>query len=153
MPERQTGSWTVSKCTWRCFYQSAIKSPTLSLTFHQNEISWLFFIVYYFCESWILSCELKLSKGKNFEETLCLQPWRYVSILLHLHLYANSPSFSGFRWRRHLWFPRCLPFWAPYLFWLSRFSKFRFRLFIPTFSWGKVMRIKCCNWIKSHNTL
>ena len=35
-----------------------------------------------------------LSKRKNFEETLCLQPRRYISILLHLHLNTNYP-FAG----------------------------------------------------------
>ena len=55
------------------------------------------FTLYYFWESWILSCEFTLLKGKNnFEETLCLQPRRYVSISLRFHLYANYPSFSGF---------------------------------------------------------
>ena len=34
----------------------------------------LSFILYYFCESTILSCEFTLSKGKNFVETLHLQP-------------------------------------------------------------------------------
>ena len=34
----------------------------------------LCFILYYFCESIILSCEFMLSKGKNFLETLHLQP-------------------------------------------------------------------------------
>ena len=34
----------------------------------------LCFILYYFCESVILSCEFTLSKGKTFLETLRLQP-------------------------------------------------------------------------------
>ena len=74
-------------------------------------------------------------REKNFEETLCLQPRQFVSISLHLHLYANYCSFNGFRWRQkcQFWIPRWLPFWAPFLFWLSRFYKLSFRLFIPTF--------------------
>ena len=88
-----------------------------------------------FCASWVLSCEFTLSKGKNVEETLCLQPRQFVSISLHLHLYANYCSSAGFRWRQkwRFWIPKWLPFWAPFLFWLSRFYKLSFRLFIPTF--------------------
>ena len=57
----------------------------------------LCFILHRFCESVILSCEFTLSKGKNFGETLRLQPWRYMSILLHLHLYEiNYPSLADF---------------------------------------------------------
>ena len=90
-----------------------------------------------FCASWVLSCEFTLSKRKkkNFEETLCLQPWQFASTLLHLHLYADYCSSAGFRWRQkwRFWIPKWLPFWAPFLFWLSRFYKLSFRLFIPTF--------------------
>ena len=89
-----------------------------------------------FCASWVLSCEFTLSKRKkNFEETLCLQPWQFASTLLHLHLYANYCSSAGFRWRRkwRFWIPKWLPFWAPFLFWLSRFYKLSFRLYISTF--------------------
>ena len=32
---------------------------------------------------------LRFQKEENFEETLCLQPRQFVSILLHLFLYAN----------------------------------------------------------------
>ena len=52
-----------------------------------------------FCASWVLSCEFTLSKGKNFEERLCLQPRQFVSILLHLRL-ANYCSSAGFRFPR-----------------------------------------------------
>ena len=125
------------------FFFSVCKSPTQSLTFHRTEISWRFlttfrFVSFHFilfCASWVLSCEFTLSKGKNVEETLCLQPRQFVSISLHLRLYANYCSSAGFRWRQkcRFWIPRWLPFWAPFLFWLSRFYKLSFRLFIPTF--------------------
>ena len=93
-----------------------------------------------FCASWVLSYEVTLSKEKKFWETLCLQPPQFVSILLHLHLYANYCSSAGFCWRQKCWFwiPRCLPFWAPFIFWLSRFYKLSFRLFIPTFNARKL---------------
>ena len=126
------------------FFFSVCKSPTQSLTFHRTEISWLFlplfdlirFILYYFVQAEFFHANLRFQKEKkNFEETLCLQPWQFASTLLHLHLYANYCSSAGFRWRqkRRFWIPRWLPFWAPFLFWLSRFYKLSFRLFIPTF--------------------
>ena len=127
------------------FFFSVCKSPTQSLTFHRTEIYWLFlplfdlfrFILYYFVQAEFFHANLRFQKGKkkNFEETLCLQPWQFASTLLHLHLYANYCSSAGFRWRQkwRFWIPKWLPFWAPVLFWLSRFYKLSFRLFIPTF--------------------
>ena len=95
------------------------------------------FILYYFVQAEFFHANLRFQKEKkkNFEETLCLQPWQFASTLLHLHLYANYCSSAGFRWRQkcRFWIPRWLPFWAPFLFWLSRFYKLSFRLFIPTF--------------------
>ena len=126
------------------FFFSVCKSPTQSLTFDRTEISWLFlplfdlfrFILYYFVQAEFFHANLRFQKEKkNFEETLCLQPWQFASTLLHLHLYANYCSSAGFRWRQkwRFWIPKWLPFWAPFLFWLSRFYKLSFRLFIPTF--------------------
>ena len=143
------------------FFFSVCKSPTQSLTFHRTEISWFFlplfdlfcFILYYFVLAEFFHVNLRFRKEKNFEETLCLQPRQFASISLHLHLYANYCSSAGFRWVRkcQFWIPRCLPLWAPFLFWLSRFYKLSFRLFIHI-----IMREsyeKCCNWWKSRNTL
>ena len=42
IPEKQTGSQTVSDCAQNRFYQY-----TLLLTCHQTEISWLFFRLFY----------------------------------------------------------------------------------------------------------
>ena len=70
IPEKQTGSQTV----FYLIFISICKLPTLLLTFHQTEISWLFFRLFRFAlyhfiifKSWILSYEFMLSKGKNFE--------------------------------------------------------------------------------------
>ena len=54
-------------------FLSVCKSPTQSHTFHRTEISWHFFTTFrfdsfhfiLFCESWALSCEFTLSKGKK----------------------------------------------------------------------------------------
>ena len=52
-----------------------------------------------FMKAQFFHVNLRFQKEKN-EEMLHLQPQRYVSISLHLHLYANYPSFRGFRWRQ-----------------------------------------------------
>ena len=93
------------------------------------------FHLYYFVQTEFFHENLRFQTEKNVEETSCLQPRRFVSITLHLHLYANNCSSAWFRWRQkcRFWIPRCLPFWAPFLFWLSRFYKLSFKLFIPTF--------------------
>ena len=95
---------------------------------------------------WIYSFKRK----KHYH--LHLQPRQYMSISPHLHFYANYPSFGRFCWRQKccLWFLRCLPFCAPYLFRLSRF----FKLHSQTFHSSVLMQEeKCCSWIKSCNTL
>ena len=54
-------------------FSSVCKSMQITSPFHQTEKSWLFvllfdllrFILYYFCESMILSCEFTLLKGEN----------------------------------------------------------------------------------------
>ena len=43
IPEKQTGSQTVSDCAQSRVYQYMQITHTLLLTFHQTEISWLFF--------------------------------------------------------------------------------------------------------------
>ena len=123
MPEKQTGCGMVSKCGRSCFL-SVCKSPILSLTFHQTEMTFLplfdlfLFILYYFCASWILLHAMVIHIYFCFTYT-----------------YANYPSSGGFHWRAkcRLRFLRCLPLWTPFLFWLSRFYKLSFRLFISTF--------------------
>ena len=103
-----------------------------------------FYSVYYFWESIILSCEFTLSKRKkNLRKCgVYMHSHSDTSISLHLHLYANYPSFGSFRWRQkyRLWFLRCLPFWAPCLFWRSGFFRLCFRLIISKFQGRKVIR-------------
>ena len=146
MPEKQTWRWTVLNCGWSCFHQV---SHANHLSFPSNwnilDFLWLFdlrrVLLYYFCKSIILSCQFKLSKEKNFVETLHLVPQRYVSILLHfickllliwqiwleIKIWPFSDFFAFFQ------FLTCLPFRAPCFFWPSRFLRILFRLFIPTF--------------------
>ena len=52
-----------------------------------------------FMKAQFFHVNLLFQKEKN-EEMLHLQPRRYVSISLHLHLYAHYPSFRGFRRRQ-----------------------------------------------------
>ena len=132
-----------SNCFELCWmlFLLVCKSPTLPLTFHETEISFLrlfnllHFILYYFCESWILSCEFTPLKGKkNFEDMLCIKPQRYVSSSLHLHLRANYPSFGRFPGDKYVTFDfsdACL-FGHPVYFDYQDFFKLRFRLFMPT---------------------
>ena len=85
-------------------------------------------------------------RRKKNVEMLGLHPQRNMSIMRHLHSYIliNNPSFGGICWWQNcrLWFLRCLPFWAPRLFWLSRFNlDFSFQ------------HVNAGNGIKSHNTL
>ena len=141
MPERQTGSWTVSKCTWRCFYQSAIKSPTLSLTFHQNEISWLFYdfsicfvslyIIFvkaeFFHVNWSFQKEKTLRKRcvyNHGDMYLFCFTYTYMQIPLHSADFAGDVTFD---------FPdACLfghPIYFDYQDFLSFASDFSFQHF------------------------
>ena len=142
MPEKQSGSRMVLNCTRSCFYQYANHLPNhlLSIKLKYPDFLPLFdllrVILYYFVQAEFFHANLHFQKEKNFEETLCLQPPQFVSISLHLHLRANYCSSAWFRWRQKCRFwiiPRYLFFRTPFLFWLSRFYKLSFRLFIPTF--------------------
>ena len=139
---KQSGSRTVLNCARSCFYQYANHLPNHLLSielkypdFFLPLFDFLRFILYYFAQAEFFHANLRFQKEKNCEERSCLQPWQFVSTSLHLHLYANYCWSAGFRWRQKCWFwiPRCLPFWAPFLFWLSRIYKLSFRLFIPMF--------------------
>ena len=142
MPEKQIGSWTVSNCAWSCFDQYAnllpfrllsvkLKYPKLFL----RLFDLLNFIWYYFVETWILSCEFKLQKGKTLRKR-CVR--NHGNMYLFCFTWtAYSPPFSGFRWRQKcgLWFLRltaCL-FGHPVYFDYQDFLSFAFRLFIPMF--------------------
>ena len=80
-------------------FLSVCKSPTQAGTFHWTEISWLFlplldllrFILYYFVQAELFHADLRFQKEENFEET-CLKPRQFVSISLHIRLYANYCS-------------------------------------------------------------
>ena len=142
MPEKQSGSRTVLNCAWSCFYQYTNHLPNLSLSIELKYPDFFLplfnlfpFILYYFAQAEFFHANLRFQNEKDFEETSCLQPRQFVSISLHFHLHANYSSSAGFCWRQkcRFWITRCLTFWAPFLFWLSRFYKLSFRLFIPTF--------------------
>ena len=101
-------SRAVPNCAQSCFhlYANYLSFPSnwIILAF-LRLFNLLCFILHHFCESVILSCEFTLSKGKNFEETLRLQPRRYMSILLHLHLYEiNYPSLADFAGEKNIAF-------------------------------------------------
>ena len=109
MPEKQSGSRNlkVLNCTRSCFYQYANHLPNHLLSielkypdFFLPLFDLIRFILYYFAQAELFYANLRFQKEKNFEETLCLQPRQFVSILLHLHLYASYCSSAGFRWRQ-----------------------------------------------------
>ena len=94
MPEKQSGSRNlkVLNCTRSCFYQYANHLPNhlLSIEVKYPYFFWHFLICfvsfYIICNLCKLSSFMRIhfQKEKNFEETLRLQPWQYVSISLHL---------------------------------------------------------------------
>ena len=142
MPEKQSWSRMVLNCTRSCFCQYANHLPCHSFSIKLKYPDFFYHFSICFVSFYIILCKLSsfmriyaFKRKKNLEETLCLQPRQFASVSLHLHFYANYCSSAGFRWRQkcRFWIPRCLPFWAPFLFWLSIFYKLSFRLFIPTF--------------------
>ena len=141
MPEKQTGSQTVSDCPQSCFYQYANYLPFRLLFIKLKYIGFFYdllicFISLYIYKGWTISYEFMLSKEKNWRK--CVFTTTAILICFgstFLPPYANSPSSGGFQRRQNccLRFLRCLPFLAPFLFWRSRFYKLSFKLFISTF--------------------
>ena len=129
IPEKQSGSRTTLNCARSCFYQYANHLPNYLLSIKLKYPDFFYHFSICFVSFYIILCKLSsfiriyaFERKKNSEETLCLQPRQFVSISLHLHLYANYCSSSWFRWRQkcRIWIPRRLPFWAPFLFWLLK---------------------------------
>ena len=106
-----------------------------------NILTFFYHFSIWFVSFYIILCKLSsfmriyAFKRKNLEETLCLQPQQFVSISLHLRLYANYCSPAGFRWRQKYWFwiPKCLPFGHLFYFgyqdFKSQASDFSFQRF------------------------
>ena len=138
----QLGSQAVLNCARSCFYQYANHLPNHLLSIELKYPDFFFttfrfasFHFIWFCASWVLSCEFTLSKGKKL--------WGYVvftttAIRIYFASLTLICKLLFIHWisletKCRFWIPRCLPFWATFLFWLSRFYRLSFRLFIPTF--------------------
>ena len=97
----------------------------------------------WFCASWVLSWEFTLSKGKKlwgnvvFTTTtihIYFASLTLICELLFIHRILLETKMSILN-------SQMIPYLGvSFLFWLSRFYKLSFRLFIPTFQWGKVLR-------------
>ena len=98
----------VLNCAKHYFYQYANHLPNHLLSielkypdFFLPLFDLIRFILYYFVQGELFHANLRFQKENNFEEALCLQPRRFVSISLHLRLYANYLSSAGFSWRQN----------------------------------------------------
>ena len=88
-----------------CFCQYA---NYLSFPSHWTILTFVWYALFHFIQflwkhnsfMWIFA----FSEGKNLKETLRFQPRRYVSISLHLHLYANYPSLVNFAGHKNVAF-------------------------------------------------
>ena len=93
----------VLNCAKHYFYQYANHLPNHLLSIELKYPTFRFdsfhFIILLFVQAELFHANLRFQKEKNFE-TLCLQPQQFVSISLHLRLYANYCSSAGFRWRQ-----------------------------------------------------
>ena len=153
MPEKQSGRRTVLNCTWSCFYQypNHLPNHVLSIELKYPDFFYHFsicFILFYIILWKLISfMQIYAFKRKKTSRKRCVYNhgnsylFRFTYTKMQITVHPGCSS-TRFRWRqnRRLWIPRCLPFWAPFLFWLSRFYKLSFRLFIPTFWCRKVMR-------------
>ena len=124
MPEKQTGGGMVSNCARSCFLISMqITYPVAYFPSNWNvtflPLFNLFpFILYYFCASWILLYATAIH--------ICFASLTLMQITLH------PADFTGDKNVAFNFSDACL-FGHPFYFWLSRFYKLSFRLFISTF--------------------
>ena len=143
VPQKQTWRWTVLNCGRSCFHQvSYANHLSFSSNWNILHLLWLFdllrVLLYYFCNSIILSCQFTLSKEKKLRRNIAFSTtaiciysasstYTYLQIRLETKIWPFSDFFAFFQ------FLTCLPFRAPCFFWPSRFLRILFRLFIPTF--------------------
>ena len=149
LPEKQTGIWTVSNCA-RCCFLSICKSPNLSLTFHQTEISWLFYhFSICFVSLYIILCKLNsfmwiyvLKRKKlrgNFVFTTTAIRIYFASLTLMqitLHL-ADFPGDKNIA----LLFPDACPLEYPFYFDYEDFISFDSGVSFQPFYAGKLLEM------------
>ena len=123
MPEKQSGSRNlkVLNCTRSCFYQYANHLPNhlLSIKLKYPDFFYRFSIC--FVSFYIILCKLS--------SFMLIYAFKKKKT-------SRKRSSAWFHWRQKCQFwmiPRYLFFRTPFVFWLSRFYKLSFRLFIPTF--------------------
>ena len=143
-------------------FLSVCKSPTQSLTFHRIEISWLFFTTFrfdsfhfiLFCASWALSCEFTLSKGKKlrgnvvFTTTAICIYFASLTLICKL-LFIRRISLET---KMSILNSQMLAFLGTLFILAIKILKAK----LQTFHSNVLMREsyeKCCNWLKSRNTL
>ena len=80
-------------CARRYIYQYANHLPNHLLSielkypdFFLPLFDLIRFILYYFVQAKLFHANLRFQKEKNFEETLCLQPWQFVFYFASLTL-------------------------------------------------------------------
>ena len=106
VPQKQTWRWTVLNCGRSCFHQVSYPNH-LSFSSNWNilHLSWRFdllhILLYYFCDSIILSCQFTLSKEKKLRRNVAFSTTAIcIFCFEHLHLSANYCSFGKFDWRQ-----------------------------------------------------
>ena len=75
VPQKQTWRWTVLNCGRSCFHQvSYANHLSFSSNWNILHLPWLFdlfhILLYYFCDSIILSCQFTLSKEKKLRRNV-----------------------------------------------------------------------------------
>ena len=98
MPQKQMGSWMV----WNCGRIGLICLPFGLLSNKLKYPGFFFttfgFALYYFCESWILWCECKLSKGKTLRKCCVynyFDTYLFHSTHTYMQISLHSADFVG----------------------------------------------------------
>ena len=141
------------------------------LSFSSNwnilHLLWLFdllrILLYYFCNSIILSCQFTLSKEKKlcrnvtFSTTaICI--YSASSTCTYLQITAHSANLAGDKNMAFLTFlcflsvSHMLAFWGTLFILTIQISLDSLQTFHSNFLMQESYE-KCCNWIKSHNML
>ena len=142
MPEKQSGSQKVLNSARSCFHQYANHLPDHLLSIELKYADFFYHFSICFVSFYILLCKLSsfmrlyAFKRKKTLRKRCVynhgNSYQFCFTYTYMQVTVHLPDFAGDKNVDFL-IPRCLLFWAPFLFWLSRFYRLSFRLFIPTF--------------------
>ena len=160
MPEKQSGSRTVLNCARSCFQSMQITYPITYFPLNWNILTFLYHFSIWFVSFYIILCKLSsfmriyAFKRKKTSRKRCVYNhgnlYQFCFTYAYMQITVNPPDFAG---------DKNIDFEFPNACLLGTLFILAIKILkakLQTFHSNVLMREsyeKCCNWLKSRNTL